>query len=169
MNRVPEPPPAQGMRVEWPAIPAQVRLAFEHWAGSRAVAAISQPSGFSPGVAARLRLADGRRMFVKAVGPSPKADSPVDEPILWITLLACVAKRLRTGALTQLWWGGLRSNLGAADRGIYRRCRECTNQRARERYYRSPEVLESERARSRRDMRALRLRRRLQAAAPVDG
>jgi hypothetical protein len=76
MNRVPEPPVAQGMRVEWPAIPAQVRLAFEHWAGSRAVAAISQPSGFSPGVAARLRLADGRRMFVKAVGPSPNAESP---------------------------------------------------------------------------------------------
>ena len=64
------------MRLEWQAVPEQVRLAFERWAGSRVVSAISQPSGFSPGVAALLRLVDGQGMFVKAVGPTPNAESP---------------------------------------------------------------------------------------------
>ncbi|HEV2825607.1 MAG TPA: aminoglycoside phosphotransferase family protein, partial [Actinomycetota bacterium] len=44
--------------------------------GGRVVEAATQPGGFSPGVAARLRLADGRRAFVKAVGPEPNPDSP---------------------------------------------------------------------------------------------
>ena len=39
-----------------------------------------RPGGFSPGVAARLRLADGRRAFVKAVGPEPNPDSPGIHP-----------------------------------------------------------------------------------------
>jgi len=38
--------------------------------------AISQPTGFSPGVAARLRLTDGRRVFVKAISPTPNPDAP---------------------------------------------------------------------------------------------
>ena len=69
------PPPAEGVRVEWLEIPERVRLAFERWSGSPVIRAISQRSGFSPGVAARLRLADGRRIFVKAVGPEPNADA----------------------------------------------------------------------------------------------
>ena len=44
--------------------------------GSNVVAAHSQTGGFSPGVAARLRLADGSRAFVKAVCSSPNPDSP---------------------------------------------------------------------------------------------
>jgi len=40
------------------------------------VEAVTQPGGFSPGLAVRLRLADGRRAFVKAVGPEPNPDSP---------------------------------------------------------------------------------------------
>jgi aminoglycoside phosphotransferase (APT) family kinase protein len=40
------------------------------------VAATTQPGGFSPGVAARLSLADGRAVFVKAVSPSINPDSP---------------------------------------------------------------------------------------------
>jgi aminoglycoside phosphotransferase len=40
------------------------------------VSARSQPGGFSPGVAARLRLADGRRVFVKAVSAVPNAEAP---------------------------------------------------------------------------------------------
>lgn len=39
--------------------------------GSAVVAATTQLTGFSPGVAARLRTADGLRVFVKAVGPAP--------------------------------------------------------------------------------------------------
>jgi aminoglycoside phosphotransferase (APT) family kinase protein len=76
VSRAPEPPPAQGVRLQWQVVPERVRLAFEGWAGSRVVSATSQPSGFSPGVAARLRLADGRGVFVKAVGPTPNAEAP---------------------------------------------------------------------------------------------
>ena len=71
-----QPPPAEGARLDWRAVPRPVRLAVEQWAGSVVDSAISQPTGFSPGVAARLRLADGRRLFVKAVGPEPNIDAP---------------------------------------------------------------------------------------------
>lgn len=71
-----QPPPAEGVRLEWLAVPQRVRAALEQWAGSTVVSATSQRSGFSPGVAARLRLADGRRLFVKAIGPEPNPDSP---------------------------------------------------------------------------------------------
>jgi aminoglycoside phosphotransferase (APT) family kinase protein len=77
MDAYVEPPPAQGMRTEWSAVPEHIQRAFETWAGSRVVAALTQPGGFSPGVAARLRLADGRGMFVKAIGSDANADSPV--------------------------------------------------------------------------------------------
>jgi aminoglycoside phosphotransferase (APT) family kinase protein len=40
------------------------------------VAAVNQAGGFSPGLAARLRLADGRRYFVKAVGVERNPVSP---------------------------------------------------------------------------------------------
>jgi len=40
------------------------------------VEATTQAGGFSPGVAARLRLADGRRVFVKAVSGRANPDSP---------------------------------------------------------------------------------------------
>jgi hypothetical protein len=71
-----QPPPPEGVRLEWRAVPERVRAELEQWAASPVVSAISQRSGFSPGVAARLRLADGRRLFVKAIGPEPNPDSP---------------------------------------------------------------------------------------------
>src|SRR5437016_13274021 len=71
----PTNPPAEGVRLEWRAVPRRVRSALERWSGSPVSSAVSQRSGFSPGVAARLRLADGRRLFVKAVGPEPNAES----------------------------------------------------------------------------------------------
>jgi hypothetical protein len=37
---------------------------------------VSQRGGFSPGVAARVRLTDGRRLFVKAAGHATNPDSP---------------------------------------------------------------------------------------------
>jgi aminoglycoside phosphotransferase (APT) family kinase protein len=40
------------------------------------LAATTQPGGFSPGIAARLELADGKRAFVKAVGDDINAESP---------------------------------------------------------------------------------------------
>jgi aminoglycoside phosphotransferase (APT) family kinase protein len=57
-------------------MPAALRQAVEAGLGSRVVEAVTQPGGFSPGVAARLVLADGRRAFVKAVGPQPNPESP---------------------------------------------------------------------------------------------
>lgn len=69
-------PPAAGVRLAWAALPAAVRHAVEKELGSTVVTATSQPSGFSPGVAARLRLADGRGLFLKAVGPKPNPTSP---------------------------------------------------------------------------------------------
>lgn len=72
----PQPPPAEGVRLDWAVIPEPVRSAVERWLGSSIVSALSQPTGFSPGVAARLRTADGRRVFAKAVGPTPNPDSP---------------------------------------------------------------------------------------------
>ncbi|MDQ6884391.1 MAG: phosphotransferase [Candidatus Dormibacteraeota bacterium] len=57
-------------------MPAAVRRAVEARLGSGVVEASTQSGGFSPGVAARLRLRDGRRVFVKAVSSDPNPDSP---------------------------------------------------------------------------------------------
>jgi Phosphotransferase enzyme family len=65
---VTDPPRAEGQRLPWNALPAHVRANVERLLGSPVLAATTQPGGFSPGVAARLVLADGRRAFVKAVG-----------------------------------------------------------------------------------------------------
>ena len=72
----PVAPPATGLRLAWGDAPAWLRAEVEDRLGGRVVEAVTQPGGFSPGVAARLRLADGRRAFVKAVGPEPNPDSP---------------------------------------------------------------------------------------------
>src|ERR1051325_8267128 len=69
-------PPAQGARIPWEAVPESVREAVESGLGSRVAEAVTQPGGFSPGCAARLRLEDGRSVFVKAVGSEPNPDSP---------------------------------------------------------------------------------------------
>lgn len=59
-----------GSRIEYDEIPAHVRDAVEAKMGSAVVSAMNQPGGFSPGLAARCRLADGRRVFIKAVSPA---------------------------------------------------------------------------------------------------
>ena len=61
---------AGGNRLPWEAVPAQVRAAVEDAIGARILEAVNQPGGFSPGTAARCRLADGSRVFVKAVSPA---------------------------------------------------------------------------------------------------
>ncbi|MFI6737475.1 phosphotransferase family protein [Nonomuraea sp. NPDC050451] len=55
-----------GQRITWDDMPAEVRTATEQLLGGKVISATSQPGGFSEGVAARLRLADGGRAFVKA-------------------------------------------------------------------------------------------------------
>src|SRR5207245_806977 len=69
-------PPAKGLRVDWENLPAEVRAALEDRLGSPVVASITQPTGFSPGLAARLRLGDDRRVFIKAVSEAANPDSP---------------------------------------------------------------------------------------------
>lgn len=59
---------AAGVRATWEAAPEQLRAWVERSLGSPVESAESQVGGFSPGVAARLRCADGTRAFVKAVG-----------------------------------------------------------------------------------------------------
>ena len=58
-------------RVEWDAIPAAVRSAIEDGLGSKVVEAVNQSGGYSPSLAARCRLADGRRVFLKAGADVP--------------------------------------------------------------------------------------------------
>lgn len=58
-----------GSRIEWHELPPGVRAEVEALLGARIVEADNQPGGFSPGLAARCRLSDGRRAFVKAVSP----------------------------------------------------------------------------------------------------
>jgi Ser/Thr protein kinase RdoA (MazF antagonist) len=69
-------PAAAGSRLPWDRVPAPVRAAVERALGSAVVAARDCPGGFSPGSAARLRLADGRRVFAKAVGREPNPVTP---------------------------------------------------------------------------------------------
>ncbi len=59
-----------GTRIEWSEIPPEVQTAVGDLCGSPVVEATNQAGGFSPGLAARCRLADGRRVFVKAVSPA---------------------------------------------------------------------------------------------------
>lgn len=58
-----------GSRIAWDVVPAAVRDAVGTALGSPVAEARNQDGGFSPGLAARARLADGRRVFVKAVSP----------------------------------------------------------------------------------------------------
>jgi aminoglycoside phosphotransferase (APT) family kinase protein len=69
-------PPAAGVRLPFSAIPTHVRTAIESAADAAIVEAADQTGGFSPGAAARLLLADGRRIFVKAVGTDLNSQSP---------------------------------------------------------------------------------------------
>jgi aminoglycoside phosphotransferase len=66
-----------GARLGIDEVPERVRRAIEEILGAPVVAAHSQPGGFSPGLAARLVLADGRRAFAKAVGAERNPDAPV--------------------------------------------------------------------------------------------
>jgi aminoglycoside phosphotransferase (APT) family kinase protein len=69
-------PPAEGCRIEWPDVPEQVRTEIERACGAPVVEARTAPGGFSPGLAARILCADGRRWFVKAASGQVNADTP---------------------------------------------------------------------------------------------
>ncbi|SEQ06281.1 Phosphotransferase enzyme family protein [Microlunatus flavus] len=67
---------AAGVRVAWSDLPASVRAGVEAVLGSPVVEAVTQPGGFSPGSADRVRTADGGRAFVKAVSATANPRSP---------------------------------------------------------------------------------------------
>jgi len=65
-----------GVRLDWSEVPVDVRRGIEHMLGADVVQAESRRGGFSPGVAARLRLSDDRRLFIKAAGIETNPDAP---------------------------------------------------------------------------------------------
>jgi aminoglycoside phosphotransferase (APT) family kinase protein len=69
-------PPAIGRnRLVWTQLPVHLREAISAAAGAAVVEAVSQPGGFSPGLASVLRLSSGGTVFVKAVSATRNADS----------------------------------------------------------------------------------------------
>ncbi|TDE38635.1 aminoglycoside phosphotransferase family protein [Nonomuraea mesophila] len=100
-------PPASGVRVPWHDVHPPVRAAVERFLGGPVAEATTQPGGFSPAAAVRLRTEGGRRAFVKAVGPEPNADSVriyQDELRITAALPADVpAPRLLTGIELDGW------------------------------------------------------------------
>jgi aminoglycoside phosphotransferase (APT) family kinase protein len=60
-------PPAEGLRTAYAETPDALRAWVDDAMGSPVVDAVTQPGGFSPGVAARLRCTDGSQAFCKAV------------------------------------------------------------------------------------------------------
>ena len=65
-----------GQRLDWRDLPRHVRAQIETLAGAKVTAEISATSGFSPGFAAVLELADGSGVFVKAVSSEQNPHSP---------------------------------------------------------------------------------------------
>jgi len=62
--------------VAWQDVPDAMRTAIERVCGAAVIEARTQPGGFSPGVAARVRCADGARWFVKAASAELNPDAP---------------------------------------------------------------------------------------------
>jgi aminoglycoside phosphotransferase (APT) family kinase protein len=69
-------PPAEGARIAWQDVPQPVRAAIELVCGAPVIEARNQPGGFSPGMAARVRCADGAAWFVKAASAEVNPDAP---------------------------------------------------------------------------------------------
>ena len=69
-----------GQRLDWRDLPRHVRTRIAELAGAQVTAEISATSGFSPGFAAVLELADGRGVFVKAVSAEQNPRLPRPRP-----------------------------------------------------------------------------------------
>src|SRR4051794_15654966 len=66
-----------GHRLQWGDLPPAVRTEIETRLGAAVVVAAGQAGGYSPSLAARCRLSDGRRVFIKAVSSDQNPQSPV--------------------------------------------------------------------------------------------
>ena len=62
-------------RLGWADLPGSLRSAAESALGAGVIADATQSGGFSPGLASRLVLADGRRVFAKAVSAARNPQS----------------------------------------------------------------------------------------------
>lgn len=71
-----QPPSDRGVRLHWPDMPRRLRSEVEEWLGGKVLFAATQPTGFSPGIAAVLTTDDDRQVFIKAVGPAPNPITP---------------------------------------------------------------------------------------------
>ncbi|GIG25277.1 phosphotransferase family protein [Cellulomonas denverensis] len=76
MTPAPAPMAFSGQRLDWRDLPRAVRTRIQELAGAQVSAETSATTGFSPGFAAVLELADGRGVFVKAVSPEQNPQSP---------------------------------------------------------------------------------------------
>lgn len=65
-----------GNRLEWSDLPDYLQREITLLAGSAVESSISQPDGFSPGLASRLRLDNGQRLFVKAISAQQTPEGP---------------------------------------------------------------------------------------------
>ncbi len=90
------PPPLafSGQRLDWRDLPRRVRTRIQELAGSQVTAETSATTGFSPGFAAVLELADGHGVFVKAVSPE----------LARAEIRAAAALPLQVPAPELLWW-----------------------------------------------------------------
>lgn len=63
-------------RLSWAGLPPRVRAAAEASLGAAVTEDFPQAGGFSPGLASRMVLADGRRVFAKAISSARNPRSP---------------------------------------------------------------------------------------------
>jgi aminoglycoside phosphotransferase (APT) family kinase protein len=94
-------------RPRWDELPLQVRAAIERLVGGTVIATRNCPGGFSPGLASRLTLAGGRRVFVKAMdaGAWPaEADTHRTEAVIAAALPAAVPAPRFLGAFDDGHW-----------------------------------------------------------------
>lgn len=63
-------------RLRWIDLPETVRAAAESALGAAVASDVTQVGGFSPGLASRLVLGDGRRVFAKAINAARNPRSP---------------------------------------------------------------------------------------------
>lgn len=69
-------PRATGQRINWDQLPEHIRKEIETWLGEPVASTTTMSGGFSPGLAARLVTASGRRVFAKAVSNGLNPMSP---------------------------------------------------------------------------------------------
>jgi hypothetical protein len=63
-------------RLQWEQLPRALQNTIETMVGARVINSVSGSGGYSPSLASRCDLDDGRRVFVKAVSPAQNVETP---------------------------------------------------------------------------------------------